>query len=308
MTFTWKPLTIEEFVAFAGLLGPRIVRVGDLCWGEIRTCFYRPLEPLLEFHPEAVRPPLLSKVGGIQYAVPPGVEANSHLNWLIFDQTSAYSLASLDKNRRRQARLAARDFVLRPITEVGEFKQHAYPVYLSFYARTGYKVGAGRRDFAVFSEWADAVFRIPHILILGAYHQGKLGGVSISYQIHDTVIYATFFCDDQALDLYLSDLMLHTVRESAAVAPGVSRVFVGMYKGNRGLDDFYLLRGAKLVRQRARLEINPLARFLLQKFLPHQYRLLLGHMPDHQFPGESRGVAPADAKVQPGDTSPTQKQ
>ena len=304
MTFSWKPMSDEDFITFAGLLGPKIVRVDDLNWAEIRTCFYRPLQPLQEFHPDSIRPPLLSLLGGIQYPVPPEVEANSHLNWLIFDETRGYSLASLDKNRRRQVRMADREFSIRPITDVNVFKQQAFSVYRSFYERTGYKAGASRRDPAIFSDWADAVFRIPHVLILGAYHNGKLGGVSLTYQINDTVIYATFFCDNHALDLYLSDLMLHTVRESAAIAPDVRHVFVGMYKGNRGLDEFYLLRGAKLVRQRARLKINPLAKFLLQKFLPRQYRQLLGHLPDQQIL-RLRDGASTLAETAPSERPPT---
>lgn len=270
----------EDSAAFAGLLGPRVVRVGDTLWGEVRTFFYRPLFPFAEHRPEVVRPPRLSALGGVQYAVSPEAKSNSVLNWLLFDRTSDYTLASLDKNRRRQVKLAAREYSIRQLTDVGEFKLQAHPLYLSFYERTRYKVGARRRDPVYFAAWAEALFRIPNVLVLAAYRNGALGGISLSYQVRDTVYYATFFCDSAALDQHLSDLMLHTVRESAAVAPGVRQVFVGMFKGIRGLDDFYLHRGAKLVRQRAWLQINPLARLLLEKCLPKQYAQLLGNLPD----------------------------
>lgn len=300
MTFTWKPMSNEDFVAFVGLLSPRIVQVGDIYWNEVRTFFYRPLLPRVEYHPDAVRPPLLSRLGGVQYPVPTGAEANSHLNWLLFDETHNYSVSCLDKNRRRQVKLAAQEFTIRPVTDVAEFKQQAYPVYLSFYERTQYKVGANRRDAAYFAQWADALFKIPGVLILGAYRNGTLGGVSLSYLVKDTVFYATFFCDQDALERYLSDLMLHTARASAAVAPGVKQVVVGMYKGIRGLDDFYLLRGAKLVKQRARLEVNPLARLVLQTFLPTQYAQLLGHLPEKQIGAATvRGADLAGALSRP---------
>ncbi len=282
----------EDFVAFVGLLGPRIVRTGDVYWGEIRKFFYRPLWSQIQYHPRTIRRPLLSYLGGIQYAVPPDAAANSQLNWLLFDQTKEYSLTSLDKNRRRQVRLAAREFSIRPMTDVEEFKRQAYPVYLSFYERTRYKVGAWRRDPLHFGRWAEALFRIPHVLILGAYRSGELGGVSLSYQVRDTAFYATFFCNQNALDHYLSDLMLHSARESAAATPEVRQLIVGMFKGIRGLDDFYLLRGAKLVRQRARIEVNPLTRLLLKIFLPRQYAHLLGQLPD-----QSAAVSVAESDV-----------
>ncbi len=273
----------EEFASFVGLLGPRIVRAGGLHWGEVRRFLYRPLLPLHEFDPATIRPPRLAALGGVQYAVAAGPQANSWLNWLAFDETGNYSVALLDKNRRRQVRLAARDFVIRPINDPGEFKRQAHPVYLSFHARTGYKVGSERRDPAAFARWADTVFATPNVLVLGGYREGVLGGVSITYRLGRIVFYATFFCDDDALESYLSDLMLHTVRESAAAAPGVTHVYAGMFKGIRGLDDFYLHRGARLIRQPARLEINPLAGFLLRNFLPDQFARLIGHLTEEQL-------------------------
>jgi hypothetical protein len=291
MPFSWQQMSQEDFAAFVGLLGPRITQAGDMYWGEVRRFFYRPLLPLREFKPGTIRTPLLATVGGAQYAVSPGADANSCLNWLVFDQTRDYSTAKLDKNRRRQVKLAAREFVIRRMTDLEEFKRQAHPVYLSFQNRTGYKVGANRRDPARFAAWAEAVFSVPNVLVLGGYREGELGGVSLTYRVGSTIFYATFFCNDDALERYLSDLMLHTVRESAAAAPEVTHVYAGMFKGSRGLDDFYLHRGAKLLRQPARLEINPLARVLLQKFMPKQFDQLLGNLTAEQM--DQAGAAPA---------------
>jgi hypothetical protein len=283
MPFSWNEMSPEEFASFVGLLGPRIVQAGGLHWGEVRRFFYRPLLPLHEFDPATIRPPRLAMLGGVQYAVAAGPQANSWLNWLAFEQARDYSVATLDKNRRRQVRLAARDFVIEPISDAGEFKRQAHAVYLSFHARTGYKVGTERRDPAAFARWADMVYAAPNALVLGGYREGVLGGISITYRLGSIVFYATFFCDNDALERCLSDLMLHTVRESAAASPGVSHVYAGMFKGVRGLDDFYLHRGARLIRQPARLEINPLAGFLLKSFLPGQFARLLGHLTEEQL-------------------------
>jgi hypothetical protein len=283
MPFSWNEMAPGEFASFVGLLGPRIVQAGEVHWGEVRRFFYRPLLPLREFDPVAIRPPRFAALGGVQYAVAAGPQANSWLNWLAFDRAPEYSVATLDKNRRRQVRLAARDFVIRPVTDAGEFKRQAHPVYLSFQNRTGYKVGAERRDPAAFARWTDAVFASPKVLVLGGYREGVLGGVSLTYRHGNIVFYATFFCDDDALERYLSDLMLHTVRESAAAAPGVTHVYAGMFKGIRGLDDFYLHRGARLIRQPARLEVNPIAGFMLKTFLPGQFARLLGQLTEEQL-------------------------
>lgn len=275
---SWSVLSPEQFAAFVGLLGPKVVRVDDMYWAEVRRFFYRPLQPLQVLPPDNLRKPLAARLGGVQYAVAPDQPANSHLNCLVFDQTQDYTAARLDKNRRRQVKLAERVFQIRPVTDRGEFKTSGHPVYLSFHDRTGYKVGSERRDPARFSAWVDAVCSIPGVLILGGYEGSRLCGISLTYRVGSTVFYATFFCDDAALRGYLSDLMLHNVRELAATTPGVTHVYAGMFKGIRGLDDFYLHRGARLLRQRARLELNPLAHLLLKRGLPRQYSQLLGNL------------------------------
>lgn len=296
MTFNWKSLSDKDFATLSGLFGSKIVLVGGVYWIEVRSFFYRPLLPLPVHHPLSVRAPVSARLGAYQYPVKSEDEANSALNLLMFEEARAYSLDSLDKKRRRQVKLAAKEFEVRPVTDVEEFKRQAHPVYLSFYERTHYTVGAKRRDPAYFSAWADAIFAIPNVLILGAYREGVLGGVSLSYLINDTVFYATFFCDDEALKRYLSDLMLHSVRELAATSPEVRQVFASMFKGIRGLDDFYLLRGAALVRQPARLEINPVTNLLLKRCLPKQYRQLLGQV-DVPRGGEETGDESARSKA-----------
>ena len=283
VAFSWQESSAEDSASFVGLLGSKYARAGDIYWVEIRPFFYRPLLPLHELDPATVRFPQRAALGGVQYAVAAGPRANSWLNWLAFDRTQDYSITKLDKNRRRQIRLAERDFVIRPITNAEEFKRQAHMVYLSFQSRTGYEVGAERRDPMAFARWTDAVFASPKVLVLGGYRAGALGGVSLTYRHGSIIFYATFFCDDDSLKRYLSDLMLHTVRESAAAAPGVTHVYAGMFKGIRGLDDFYLHRGARLIRQPARLEINPLAGFLLKNLLPGQFARLLGQLTEEQL-------------------------
>ena len=275
-------MTIEEFAAFEGIFGQRIIAVNGTYWGQVRPLFYRPLLTYQEYQPGLVIPPSLSLLGGFQHAVPPAEKGNSCLNLLMFEKAEAYSLDCLDYNRKRQAKLAAKKFIIRPITDITEFKQKAYPVYLSFYERTRYQYGSQRTKQGYFSRWADALFRISNLVILGGYHNGELGGVSLSLLVEDSLCYATFFCNIESLRLGLSDLMLHFVREAVAEGQYAKQIFAGLYKGGKGLDDFYLLRGCKLVKKPALLHINPVAKALLMRFLPEQYARLRGDIKDAQ--------------------------
>jgi hypothetical protein len=81
--------------------------------------------------------------------------------------------------------------------------------------------------------------------------------------------------------------MLHFVREAVAKGQCAEQIFAGLYKGGNGLDDFYLLRGCKLVRKPALLHINPVAKAFLMRFLPEQYARLVG---DIKETGNKRAV------------------
>lgn len=265
----------EDIARFQQLMGLKVVKVGGVFWQEVRPFFFRPVWQFQELDPRTVVVPPRSRVGGCQFAVPAEAAANSQMNLYVFQNASEYTLARLARKPRKQVRLAADEFVIRPIKDLAEFKQQALPVYRSFYDRTRYRTRSERRIPSGFSAWSESLFRIPNVVILGGYRSGELGGVSLSFLVGDVVNYASFFCDTRALSLHLSDLMLHSIREAAAFA-GVSQVFVGAFKGVRGLDDFKQLRGATLIHQRARLRINPVTSLLLRVILPGRYARAIG--------------------------------
>lgn len=283
MSFSWQKMTDDDFAAFQRLMGLKVRQVSGHYWTAVRPLFYRPIWPFRQLASDQIALPLTAHLGGAQYPVAPGAPANSHLNLIIFEQTAAYDPEALHRNERRQIRVASRDYVIRPIDHVSDFKRDAFPAYLSFYNRTQYQVGAKRRDNAYFSQWADRLFQIPNVRVLGGYRGSELAGVSLSFLVDDTIDYASYFCDAQALKQHLSDLMLHTLRESAAKTAGVNRIFMGSFKGDPGLDDFKFLRGAKLLRQPAFLDVNPLAKAALGKLLPKQYAQLLGRLSPEQM-------------------------
>jgi hypothetical protein len=280
MPFFWKSMAVEDFVAFQRLMGVKTVKVDGNYWCEVRPFFYRPLPATIVVPRGSSSIPPGSKYCGVQHAVPSVEQANSYLSRLAFENSPGYSLDSLQRNWKRKVRLAANELTIRPIPAASEFKQKAHSAYLSFYERTRYDVRTERRDPGYFAGWTDALYRIPNIVVLGGFKNDVLGGVSLSLLLDRTLFYSTFFCDDESLKLHLPDLMLHTVRESASASRDVDEIYASMYKGGVGLDDFYVNRGAKIVRQPAHLKLNPLVKFTLQHLFPKQYALLLGHPPN----------------------------
>jgi hypothetical protein len=280
VTFTWDQMTVDEYADFERAQGEQICRASGIYWRRVRPLFYRPLLPFREYGEVVKRPTLASGLGGCQWAVPTHSKstANSFLNVLLFQQTASYSLSTLDATRRRQARRALEQFAFRPIRDREQFEREAYPVYVSFYRRTAYGFRVERRRPRGFRRWAELLFSFPKVVVLGAYRRGKLGAVSVSEQVEDTLIFSTFFCDDASLSLHVSGGMLHSVREAAATCPHIRQIFAGAYRGGNGVDRFYLLRGCAVAMRPAYLRVNALAEIVLRHFLSGQYRQLLGQI------------------------------
>jgi hypothetical protein len=196
----------------------------------------------------------------------------------MFEDTGAYSLQSLNWHRRKQVKVAAKEFTIRLVDDQREFKEKAYSIYLAFYERSQYQFYPERRHKEVFARWAGTLFRTPKIIVLGGYRHGELGGISITQWVEDTLMYLTMFCDTASLKMHLNSLMLHAVRAAVAGNPQVKQIFTGPYKygAARGVDDFYLVRGCKLLQKPALLRINPLARAALKRCLPREYAKLCG--------------------------------
>jgi hypothetical protein len=271
VTDKWQSMTTSEYAALEIALGARLIATRNMWWRRVRPCFYRPLLPYCELSPGEVRPPLASLLGGVQHIVPAGVPANSHINLLLFDTPQAYSLESLRAGSRYHIRRAMRSFSVRPIVRLDEFISQGYAVYLSFYERTHYSYKKERTDRRHFAEWACTIFRFPKVRIYGAYHGEELASVSISYLVEEVLYTATFFSKSEALDEYVSDLMLHAIRERAAASENVRMIFAAHAGMERGLDEFYLRRGAKLVSKPARVTMNPLALKFLKTFRKDRY-------------------------------------
>lgn len=280
MTYSWQKMRIEEYAAYQGSTGERIVKAGQLYWRRVRPFFYRPLLPFTEHSPDTVCPPTPGFFGGYQYAVSSGQKANSLINLLMYEDVEQYSEAVLDRHKRNQIRSAAKEFYIRPIESAAEFKKEAYPVYLSFYERTHYGHKSERRYRSSFSRWADTIYRFAKVAILGAYRDGHLGAVNISELVGDTLLYSTGFCDSDSLRRHVTSFFLHSVLEAAANCEGVKSVFAGPYKyqGRQGVDRFFFERGCSLVQKPAMVRLNPVTMALVRCFLPHEHRKLNGRI------------------------------
>jgi hypothetical protein len=269
---------MDDYARLEAETGAKVVGREGLWWRSVRPLYYRPVFPLFRMNPQDCKPPVSSRLGAVQYAVEDENLANSRFNILSFEEAGNYSRANLSGNIRYQIRNGSKAYSIRPI-DATLFAAQGHAVYLSFLNRTNYNYRSDRRDPRVFAKWVETIFQF-QVRVLGAFSDDRLVAASVTLWIGDSICYDTFFAESDALRHFVSDVMIDFIREKARETEGVSRIFVGMAGMDRGLDAFYLLRGASGLSIPARLEANPLVLTGLKRLLPNQHRKLIGCSPD----------------------------
>jgi hypothetical protein len=268
-------MTLAEYAELQTRFGAKILCRNGRFWREVRPFFFRPLLPVEAYEASAIQRPV-AWPSGFQYVVTPGARTNSTMNFVMADSPQGYSLDTLSHKRRQLIKRAARDFEVRPLRDPGELKRLGHKVYLSFYGRTRYPYKSDRQDKAVFDRWVDTLFSTPKPILLGGFGRDGLGAISTSYWINHTWVYSTLICETAALKKNLGELMFHEIRQLAARESLIKEIFVRPYQGGNSLDDYYLLRGCRLARMPARLELSSPILSVIRWALPRQYELLLG--------------------------------
>jgi len=200
------------------------------------------------------------------------------MNFVMLDDPGSYSLDGLIHKRRQLIKRAAQQFQVRPLTDPGELMDRGHRIYLSFHERSRDPYKSDRRREAVFRRWVDDNFQGGKNIVLGGYGQDGLAAFSTSQWVNGTLIYSTLICGTEALRRNLGELMFHELRLLAARHPGIREVYVRPYQGGNSMDQYYLLRGCRLDRRPARLELPALSRALIRWFAPAKYQVLRGEV------------------------------
>jgi len=272
----WERMTIDEYAEIEERNGAKLHMVAGIWWREVRPFFYRPLFPFTRIAPQSTKLPPDSVLVGYQHLVPDPVYSNSYMNFMVFDEIDRYTINTLKSNYRNNIRKGRRNFSIKQVVDLQEFINSGFKVYKSFYERTHYWWKAERREYNGFAEWAQSLFGFPKILILGAYREGNLSAVAVSYLVENIIIFPTYFADTESLKARVTDLMYHCVREMASQCQDATLISLGRLLREEGLDKVKLSRGAKVLAEPAYYNINPALLPLLKHLRRKDYSKLVG--------------------------------
>ncbi len=289
-------MTVDEYAEYERTVnGLSMCHVGGVWWYRPRPCFFRPLFPFENLSESTPIPWQGAWIGGAQFPVSENAAANTRLNLLACDAVRSYSLKTMDCSLRSQIRKGLRTFEFRVVQDPEVLATQGHSVYLEFLERTQYGHNNSRQEKGAFRKWAESVYRCPKARVIGAFHEGRLAAVTVSFLVRDVLFYNVYFGNKHALANRASDGMLHTIRESAVDDPRIRVVFSALAGMPRGLDRFYILRGFRIMSRPALLRGNPLALTALRRFAPALHRKLVGEADANEIRAgsEVEGAEPA---------------
>lgn len=288
----WLPMTVDEYADYERRVNrQRVCQAGGVWWRRVRPFFFRPLFLFRDTPSDVTLPWGARWVGGAQHPVAGPEAANSRLRLLVWDPVPGYSIESERGNVRREIKRGLARYEIRPVADAGALSREGHSLYLEFVARTQYQVNRAREDPAYFSQWSGAVFERPHPRVLGAYHEGRLEAVSITFRVMEVLYYSVFFGGQDALRNCAADAMIHAIKVGASADPEIRQVFSAVGGMPRGLDFFYLRRGFRYLERPAMVRGNALTLSLIKRWKPEWHRKLtqeVGDPPDP--PGDEPGA------------------
>lgn len=294
---TWLPMTVDDYADYERRVNrQRLSRAGGVWWRQVRPFFHRPLFLFRDHPPEVELPWGARWVGGAQHPVGPETPANSRLPLLVWDPVPGYSLDAERGNVRREIKRGLGRYEIRIVPDAGVLTREGHPLYLEFIERTQYQVNRARVEPAYFAQWSGEVFARPHPRVLGAYHEGRLEAVSITFRVVEVLYYSVYFGGGSALRNCAADAMIHAIKVGAAADPEVRYVFSAVGGMPRGLDFFYLRRGFRYLERPARVRGNALTLSLIRRWKPDWHRKLTNELGGERASGvDSRegGCRPA---------------
>lgn len=267
----WERMTIDELAAFEKACGTRVLKVGETWWVEPRPFFYRPLFPFAAVHPDFSNYPSSALLGGVLHPVPLEPSGNSYMHLFLFDNLQEYRVEKLPIKQRQNVKKGMKYFSARRITDLDEFVEEGSKIYHSFFQRTRYFYKKERLGKDGFAAWARPLFEHRKVVVTGAYQEGRLAAVEVSYRVEDVIIEDVYFSDTESQVRQVTEFMTHTIREAAAETDA-RFVFRGYPSGKLSLDESKLLKGCKVAKLPARFLINPLVLMVVKNFMKESYR------------------------------------
>lgn len=279
-------MTVDEYAAFEqATTNDQILQKDGFWWRRVRKGFYRPLAPFLPKFSPSSKP-----FGSVaQYGLCGSMQANSHMNLIVFDNKTQYMPEQLPRSMRRHLKKAMANHlnveqIKDPITCMDEI----FEVYQSFVQRTGYVYDRKRNDPRYFRQWIESFIKFPKVNIHGVFHEEQLLSFQISLLVEDVLVLKSIVNSEKGIQMNAPDIQLHHDRTVVREQKEIRMIYDGYFSRREGLNRYKLVRGARVWCLPSRLEAPVPLLKMVKVLKPSQYQHLMGFS-QHKLPFDFNG-------------------
>lgn len=276
--FFLLPPSQEQFVQWKAKFGAHIVKQDDTYWEEVRKGFFQPFHLLAKLQRDHVRKPRYMTWGYRAALVDDDlVHANGSIMVHEMSDLESFSLSSLSSKRRNHVNRSLKRVEFREISDLEFLKQAGYKVQQSCLRRTRHMASPSKREFHSFCERNINPGDNSRAIVAG-FVDGELAGFSSIYCIERYAYLDTTFIASEYLETSIGTGLLYQIIELCKRSSEIKVLINGLHaRENKDLNHFKKNFGFRVVSVPARVEINPIASYMLRKRYPHKHYRLTGN-------------------------------
>lgn len=274
-------MTVDELVDAEHKAQTHLCYSKGVWWEEVKPFFYHPVVPMLAIKKGDSAPNPLSALGGYYHFVPTTDCANGTIVVNEIPDLRSYALAGLGTKVRHNIRRGLRRLRIARVCELSDLLHDGYQVYMGWEQRHS-DVRVKRSSPVVFERWIRHVHGHPHTLILGAYDGDRLVSFIIGRSVMGIANISKSFTHPMYYRLTPNTPLKFAFVTICQQNPGIQKSCDGLWTGDNDLAQFKVSLGYKPVTYPAFIHLPRAIRPLVKRFLPQQYRRLMG-----QYEGEA---------------------
>jgi hypothetical protein len=247
----------------------------SIWWRAVKPFFYQPADIFTRVVPRVRRPNAMAALGGFCHMVPDGCDANGKIVFNEIRNLNGYDLSAIQPRKRNKVRRGLRMLRLGQITSPEVLLNDGYNVYVDWEQRR-FGHSPAELDRKGYALWVRRLLLHPHLLILGAYYNGRLAAWIVVRANGERANLSKSFGHSEFHQLEPSSALTYAYVLICAQSPGVKSACHGLRSTKVSLEEYKATLGFEHIEYPSYIHIRTVIKPIVRRLFSVEYRRLMG--------------------------------
>jgi hypothetical protein len=268
-------MTLEEMIEADRTAGEKFHFYGSVWWREVKPFYFQPADIRMRIPPGLHSPNPIRALGGYYHMVPGTSEKNGVIVFNEIKDPATFDLAAIRKTKRYMIRRGLGNLRVERIGDRELLLGQGYDVYLDWERRTA-GVRVRRSNPGTYRRWIERIVQHPYELILGAFAGDRLVAWVIARAVEGRADLSKAFSHSAFHHMEPTSTLIYAYILICGQNPQITIACDGLRSVKPSLEEYKVALGFKHITYPAYIHMNPLAKPFVRRFLPTQYKRLMG--------------------------------